>query len=76
MNNLQRKLLAASAAVILFCSVAFADGDMGGGGLAGDNPTVKTTVRTPADGDTDANTTTGGIDLDWLVLTARIIGLI
>jgi hypothetical protein len=76
MNNVQRKLLAASAAVILFCSVAFADGDMGGGGVACD-PAVKTTeCGDMGGGGFAAGASTSGIDLDWLLLTGRIIGLI
>ena len=76
MKNVQRKLLAAFAAVILFSSMAFADGDMGGGGLAGDNTTVvvKNTDRTSEEGDMGG----GGLaeNINWLLLTGRIIGLI
>ena len=76
MKNVQRKLIAALAAVILFSSVAFADGDMGGGGLADDNTTVvvNNTDRTAEEGDMGG----GGLaeSIGRLLLTGRIIGLI
>ena len=75
MKNVQRKLLAAFAAVILFSSAAFADGDMGGGGLAEDTTVVvKHTDQAPEGGDMGG----GGLaeNINWLLLTGRIIGLI
>lgn len=83
MKNEQRKFLAAFAAVILFSSVAFADGDMPGGGIDQQDPppVIKTIEHAPGEGDMPGgglgqNPSTGGFDVDWLILTGRILGII
>jgi len=50
MEKSQKNLLKAALVIALFCPIAFADGDMGGGGFT-DPPPVATPTPEPKEGD-------------------------
>ena len=53
MRNLKKNILKALLVVALFCPIAFAEGDMGGGGFTDPNapPTQPTPTPDPKEGD-------------------------
>lgn len=82
MQSIQTKILKLVVTISLLSSVAFADGEMGGGGLWSNEPTAtKTIVRTPEDGEMGgggrtAGATNGDFSLEWLMSSvAELLGL-
>ena len=82
MQSIQTKILKLVAAIVLLSSVAFADGEMGGGGLWTNEPTpTKAIVRTPEDGEMGGGgrsvaTTNEEFSLEWLMSSvAKLLGL-
>ena len=80
MQSIQKKILKLVVTIALFSSVAFADGEMGGGGLWSNDPApTKVTERTSAEGEMGggaASAANGEFSLDWLMgSVAELFGL-
>lgn len=82
MQSVRSKILKLVVAISLLSSVAFADGEMGGGGLWNNEPTpTKAIVRTPEEGEMggggrSAATTNEEFSLEWLMgSVAELLGL-
>ena len=80
MQSIKKKILKLVVTIALLSSVAFADGEMGGGGLTGTEPATKATVRTEVNGELaggNAGVTNGEFSLDWLMSSiGELLGLI
>ena len=80
MQRTKKKAVAILATIALFSSIALAEGDMGGGGLAYEVPPVKVSDRT-LDGDMGGggrslDTTKDEYGLDWLLSSiGKLLGL-
>ena len=71
MRTIKRKMVTAVATIVLLSSVAFADGEMGGGGIASyDTSTEKVNVNT-SDGEMGGGGRSSGISdeygIYWLI---------
>ena len=82
MRKIQKKVLMAMATVVIFSSVALADGDMGGSGLWSNEPApTKVTERAPEDGDMGGGGRSGEFvngeyGIDWLLNSiGELLGL-
>ena len=73
MQSIQNRILRVAVAIVLLTSVAFAEGEMGGGGLWGDDPGGNTTVVCTAEtsqagnGDTTQACDDSDSGVDWLI---------
>ena len=79
MQSIQKKILTLVVTIVLLSSVALADGEMGGGGLAGNEPGTKVTVRTQGNGELAGGNTVvnGEFSLEWLMSSiGELLGLI
>ena len=81
MQSIQRKILKLVITIALFSSVAFADGEMGGGGLwANESGPTKTVVTTSNAGQANDGNVVANSDsefgLDWLMTSiAELLGM-
>ena len=81
MQSIQKKIFKLAVVIALFSSVAFAEGEMGGGGLWGNGPgPTKAVVTTPDETQAISGPTTAASEsefgLDWLMSSiAQFLGI-
>ena len=72
MKKTQKNILKATLVIALFCPIAFAEGDMGGGGFTDPAPVVTPTPE-PKEGDMGGGGRMTATDDTWYVFFDKVI---